>query len=258
MAIIIKSEHEIQLMRQAGRINAGVLEELARAVRPGISTRALDRMARDLLRSAGATPAFLGYPNPNPFFADARYPAAINASINDELVHGIPGRRRLREGDILSIDCGTVYQGYIGDSAITVPVGRISAEARRLLEVTQEALRLAIEACRPGNHLGDISATIQEWVEGQGFSVVREYTGHGVGRDMHEDPSIPNWGKRDRGAPLRPGMTFALEPMVTVGPPDLVVRDDHWTVATADGSLCAHFEHTVAVTDSAPEILTLP
>lgn len=258
MAVIIKSEHEIALMRQAGRINAGVLDALARAVRPGIMTRELDRMARDLLRSAGATPAFLGYPNPNPLFSDASYPAAINTSINDELVHGIPGRRRLREGDILSIDCGTVYQGYIGDSAITVPVGRISAEARHLLEVTQEALRLAIEACRPGNHLGDVSAAIQEWVEGQGLNVVREYTGHGVGRDMHEDPSIPNWGKRDRGVLLRPGMTFALEPMVTVGPPNLVVKADRWTVATADGSLCAHFEHTVAVTDGAPEILTLP
>jgi len=258
VGIIIKSEQEIALMRQAGRINATVLEALARAVRPGVATRQLDRIARDMLRSAGATPAFLGYPNPNPFLADASYPAAINASINDELVHGIPGRRRLTEGDILSIDCGTVYEGYVGDSAITVPVGRISAEARRLLDVTQEALRRAIEACRPGNHLGDISATIQEWVEGQGYNVVREYTGHGVGRDMHEDPSIPNWGKRDRGAPLRPGMTFALEPMVTVGPPDLVVRADHWTVATADGGLCAHFEHTVAVTDGAPEILTLP
>ncbi len=258
VGIIIKSEQEIALMRQAGRINASVLQALAEAVRPGITTRELDRIARDLLRSAGATPAFLNYPNPNPFFTDSRYPAAINTSINDELVHGIPGRRRLKEGDILSIDCGTVYQGYIGDSATTVPVGRIGAEARRLLDVTQEALRRAIAVCRPGNHLGDISATIQEWVEGQGFNVVREYTGHGVGHDMHEDPSIPNWGKRDRGVPLRPGMTLALEPMVTVGPPDLEVKADRWTVVTADGSLCAHFEHTVAVTDGAPEILTLP
>ncbi|HHX45170.1 MAG TPA: type I methionyl aminopeptidase [Chloroflexi bacterium] len=258
MAIIIKSDQEIALMRQAGRTNGRILEALARAVRPGITTRALDRMARDMLRAAGATPAFLNYPNPNPLLVDASYPAAINASINDELVHGIPSRRRLKEGDILSIDCGTVYEGFVGDSAITVPVGRISAEARRLLEVTEEALRRAIEVCRVGNRLGDISATIQEWVEGQGFNVVREYTGHGVGRDMHEDPSIPNWGKRNRGVPLRPGMTFALEPMVTAGAPDLVVRADHWTVATADGSLCAHFEHTVAVTDGEPEILTLP
>jgi len=258
VGIIIKSERELVPMRQAGRINGSVLQALAQAVRPGITTRELDRMARELIRSAGAMPAFLGYPNPDPHYPDSSYPAAINTSVNDELVHGIPGRRRLKEGDIICIDCGTVYQGYVGDSAITVPVGHISVETQRLLDVTKEALRRAIEACRPGKRLGDISATIQEWVEGQGYNVVREYTGHGVGRDMHEDPSIPNWGKHDRGAPLRRGMTFALEPMVTVGPPDLVVRSDHWTVATADGSLCAHFEHTVAVTDGDPEILTLP
>lgn len=258
VGIIVKSEQELALMRQAGRINASVLEALARAVRPGVTTRELDRIARDVLRSAGATPAFLNYPNPNPLFANSPYPAAINTSINDELVHGIPGRRCLKEGDLISIDCGTIYQGYIGDSALTLPVGRVSAEARRLLDVTQEALRLAIDACRPGNHLGDISAAIQEWVEGQGFNVVREYTGHGVGRDVHEDPSIPNWGKRHRGPLLRPGMTFALEPMVTVGPPALKVEADGWTVVTVDGGLCAHFEHTVAVTDGAPEILTLP
>jgi methionyl aminopeptidase len=257
VGIIIKSERELVPMRQAGRINGSVLRALAQAVRPGITTRELDRMARDLLRSAGATPAFLGYPNPDPHYAGSSYPAAINTSVNDELVHGIPGRRRLKEGDIISIDCGTVYQGYVGDSAITVPVGHISAETRRLLDVTEEALRRAIEVCRPGKRLGDISATIQEWVEGQGYNVVREYTGHGVGRDMHEDPSIPNWGKRDRGAPLHRGMTFALEPMVTVGPPNLKVKADGWTVVTADGGLCAHFEHTVAVTDGAPEVLTL-
>lgn len=254
MGIIIKSESELASMREAGRINASVLEALARAVRPGVTTRALDRIAREALRAAGATPAFLGYPNV--LYPDAPYPAAINTSINDELVHGLPGRRRLNEGDIISIDCGTIYRGFVGDSAITLPVGRISAEAQRLLDVTREALDRAIAACRPGNRVGDISATIQEWVESQGYNVVREYTGHGVGRDMHEDPSIPNWGKRDRGASLRPGMTFALEPMVTVGPPDLRVKADHWTVVTADGGLCAHFEHTVAVTEGAPEILT--
>jgi len=255
VGIIIKAEQELALMRQAGRINAQVLEALAQAVRPGLTTGELDRMARGLIRSAGATPAFLNYPHP--VYPDSPYPAAINTSINDELVHGIPGRRRLQDGDIISIDCGAVYRGYVGDSALTLPVGRISEQAQRLIDVTAEALRRAIAACLPGNRLGDVSATIQEWVEGQGFHVVREYTGHGVGRNMHEDPSIPNWGKRNRGAVLRPGMTLALEPMVTVGPPELTVKADRWTVVTVDGSLCAHMEHTVAVTDGAPEVLTL-
>lgn len=242
-------------MRRAGRINALALEAMARAVRPGVTTRELDRIALDVIRSHGAEPAFLGYPNrAHPAHS---YPATINASVNDELVHGIPGRRRLREGDIISLDCGTVWQGYIGDSAITLPVGQASDEAARLIEATRRALELAIEVCRVGYRFGDISATIQEWAESQGYQVVREYTGHGVGRDMHEDPQIPNWGKRDRGAPLRPGMTFALEPMLTMGPPELYVKEDHWTVATVDGNLCAHFEHTIAVTDGEPDILTL-
>lgn len=255
MAIIIKSASEIEIMRRAGHINALALEAMARAVRPGVTTLELDRIAEDVIRSHGGQPAFLNYPNSS--FPDHPYPATINASINDELVHGIPSKRRLKEGDIISLDCGTVWQGFIGDSAITLPVGRISAKAQRLIEVTKEALRLAIEASRVGNRFGDISATIQEWVEGQGYHVVREYTGHGVGRTMHEDPQIFNWGKHGRGALLRPGMTFALEPMVTIGPPDLYVKSDHWTVATQDGELCAHFEHTIAVTDGEPDILTL-
>lgn len=256
MAIIIKSSHEIEIMREAGRINALALEAVARAVKPGVRTRALNRIADDVIRSHGATPAFLGYPNGS--YPGHPYPGTINASVNAELVHGIPSSRRLKEGDILSIDCGTVYQGFVGDSAVTVPVGTISEEARCLIEVTREALRIGIEASVVGTRFGDISASIQEWVESQGYQVVREYTGHGVGREMHEDPQIPNWGKRDRGALLRRGMTFALEPMVTVGPPDLYVKDDYWTVATQDGGLCAHFEHTLAITDGAPDILTLP
>ncbi len=255
VGITIKSVAEIEIMRQAGRINALALQAAVDAVRPGVTTRELDRIAEKVIRAHGATPAFLNYPNMA--YPEVPYPATINASVNDELVHGIPSRRRLREGDIISIDVGTVYQGFVGDSAITVPVGRISAEAQRLLEVTREALRLAIGACRVGSRLGDISATIQEWVESQGYQVVREYTGHGVGREMHEDPQITNWGKRDRGVPLRPGMTFALEPMVTVGPPDLYVKEDRWTVATVDRGLCAHFEHTVLITAGEPEILTL-
>jgi methionyl aminopeptidase len=255
VGIILKSEDEIEIMRQAGHINALALQAVSQAVRPGVTTRALDRIARDVLRSHDAEPAFLGYPNSSD--PDYPYPATINASINDELVHGVPGSRRLREGDILSVDCGTIWEGFVGDSAITVPVGHISPEARQLIEVTEKALKLAIEACRVGNRVGDISATIQEWVESQGFQVVREYTGHGVGRDMHEDPQILNWGKRNRGVPLKPGMTFALEPMLTVNEPILFVKADHWTVATQDGGLCAHFEHTVAITDGEPDILTL-
>ncbi len=255
MAIIIKSAEEIETMRRAGHINALTLEAMSRAVQPGVSTRELERIALGVLRAHGATPAFLHYPNAA--FPDHPYPSAINASINDELVHGIPGRRRLAEGDIISLDCGAVWQGFVGDSALTLPVGRISPEAEKLLAVTREALYRGIAVARAGVRTGDVSATIQEWVESQGYQVVREYTGHGVGRDMHEDPEIPNWGKHDRGVLLRPGMTFALEPMVTVGPPDLYVKGDYWTVATADGQLCAHFEHTIAVTDGEADILTL-
>jgi len=255
VAIILKSPEEIEIMRQAGRINALALEAAAKAVRPGVTTRELDRIAEAVIRSHGGAPAFLNYPNSS--FPEHPYPATINASINAELVHGIPSKRRLKEGDIISIDVGTVFKGFVGDSAITLPVGRISPEAQRLIDVTREALRLAIEVCRAGKRLGDISATIQEWAEGQGYNVVREYTGHGVGREMHEDPSIPNWGKHDRGPILRPGMTLALEPMLVAGAWELYVKDDYWTVAPADGKLCAHFEQTVAITDGEPEILTL-
>lgn len=256
MPVIIKSDAEIALMREAGRINARALAAVVGAVRPGVRTAELDAIAEEVIRSARAEPAFLGYPNRND--PEHPYPATINASVNDELVHGIPGDRVLCEGDILSVDCGTVWRGYVGDSAVTVPVGAVSPEAERLLAVTREALRLAIEACRAGNHVGDVSVAIQEWVQSQGYHVVREYTGHGVGRSMHEDPQVPNWGRRGRGHRLRQGMTLALEPMVTVGPPELYVKADRWTVATRDGGRCAHFEHTVAVTDGEPEILTLP
>ncbi|NLG26366.1 MAG: type I methionyl aminopeptidase [Chloroflexi bacterium] len=256
MAVIIKTRDEIAIMREAGRINARALEAMARAVRPGVTTRELDRIALDVLKAHGARPAFLGYPNGS--YPGHPYPATINASVDDELVHGIPGRRKLREGEILSLDCGAIYQGYVGDSAVTVAVGTISSAAQRLLDVTREALRRAIEASRVGNRVGDVSATIQEWVESQGYNVVREYTGHGVGRDMHEDPQVLNWGKRGRGTPLHVGMTYAIEPMVCLGSADLYVKSDHWTVATVDGQLCAHFEHTIAITDGEPEILTLP
>jgi methionyl aminopeptidase len=255
VGIVIKTPAEVELLRAAGHINALALEAMQRAVRPGITTRELDRIAAEVIRSHGATPAFLGYPNAgNP---SKPYPATINASLNDELVHGIPGKRRLKEGDILSLDCGTIYQGYIGDSAVTVPVGETTAEARRLIAVTERALWLAIAACRVGNRLGDVSATIQEWVESQGYQVVREYTGHGVGQAMHEEPQVLNYGKRERGVPLKRGMTLALEPMVTIGPPEMYTKADSWTVATVDGGLCAHFEHSLAITDGEPDILTL-
>jgi len=256
MAIYIKGPEEIARMREAGRINALVLEAVQRAARPGVTTLDLDRLAARIIRAHGGEPAFLNYPSPTPGVPP--YPATLNISLDDELVHGIPSRRRLRAGQIVSVDCGTRYQGYIGDSAITFAVGEVSPEAKRLIEVTREALWRGIAACRAGNRVGDISAAIQTWVESQGFSVVREYVGHGVGRDLHEDPEIRNWGTPGTGPILRPGMTLALEPMVTIGPPLLYVKEDGWTVATVDGGLCAHFEHTVLVTEGEPEILTAP
>jgi len=258
VAIIIKTQNEIDMLREAGRINAIALDAMRRALRPGITTAELDAIAEDVIRSHSAIPAFLNYPNPNRKHADRPYPATITASINDELVHGIPGPRALQAGDIISLDCGCVYNGFVGDAAFTAGVGTISEQAALLLEVTEEALYLAIDASRVGNRLGDVSAIIQEHAEAHGFNVVREYTGHGVGRDMHEDPQIPNWGWHGDGIAIRAGMTYALEPMVIVGDFQVYVRPDTWTVATRDGSLCAHFEHTIAVTDSDPQILTLP
>ncbi len=255
MAIIIKTHEEIAVMREAGRITAVALDAVRRAVRPGVSTAELDAIAEDVIRSHNAIPVFLNYPNPS--FANHPYPATITASINDELVHGIPGRRQLKEGDILSVDCGCTYKSFVGDAAFTVGVGQVSPQAARLVGVTEEALYKAIAASRVGNRLGDVSATIQEHAASSGYEVVREYTGHGVGRDMHEDPQIPNWGARGSGVPLRPGMTYALEPMLIAGGHEVYVKRDSWTVATRDHSLCAHFEHTIVVTDGEPEILTL-
>ena len=248
--IVLKSPAEIELMQQAGHINALTLHEVRKNIRPGVTTGALDKLAEEVIRSHGAIPAFLDYPGPYP------YPASINASINEELVHGLPGKRELREGDIFSVDCGTVYQGFVGDSAFTVGVGEISAEAQHLLDVTEEALRLGIEKMQAGNHIGDVSAAVQEYVERNGYQVPREYSGHGVGRQMHEGPQVPNYGLPGRGMVLRAGVTIALEPMVLVGTPRTRVLPDQWTVASADGSLTAHFEHSVAVTENGPLILT--
>lgn len=247
----IKTPEEIAIMRQAGRINALALQAVREALRPGVSTAELDAIAEEIILRHGAKPAFKGYPGPYPF------PATITVCINEELVHGIPREDRIiQEGDIVSVDCGTVYKGFVADAAFTAGVGEISPLARKLLRVTEEALYKGIRQARPGRYTGDISAAIQEHVEKHGFHVVREYTGHGIGRWMHEDPAVPNFGRPGTGERLRPGMVLALEPMVLVGTPETEVLEDEWTVASADGSLTAHFEHTVAVTEFGPQILT--
>jgi len=234
-------------MRRAGRIVAEVLALLAERIRPGITTAELDALAHRFIVGHDATPSFKGYRG---------FPASLCVSINEEVVHGIPGQRVLREGDIVSLDVGAIYHGYHGDAAITVGVGKIGEEAQRLLEVTKGALAAGIAAARAGNRVGDISWAIQNYVESRGYGVVREYTGHGIGSQMHEDPQIPNFGQPRRGPLLRPGMTFALEPMVTIGDGRTRVLSDNWTVVTLDGQLSAHFEHTIAVTEDEPEILT--
>ncbi len=246
-------------MREAGRIVARCHEALREAIRPGVSTWHLDQIAARVIAQHGAEAAFLGYPydSPNPF------PATITVCINEELVHGIPSKERiLEDGDIITVDVGVIHQGFVGDAAFTVGVGRISKKAQRLLEITEAALYEGIEAAVAGKRISDVSRAIQRFVEKRGHSVVREYTGHGVGRKMHEEPQIPNWwpNRRLKGwkpIPLRPGMTFALEPMVNAGLPDTRVLDDEWTVVTADGSLCAHFEHTIAITEGKPLIVTV-
>jgi methionyl aminopeptidase len=248
MAIGIKSDDEIAAMREAGRIVARILQRLAAEVRPGVRTADLDKACVEELSRHGVQSSFKGYHG---------FPAHICTSVNDEVVHGIPGERTLREGDVVSIDVGVVRNGFQGDAAITVGVGKISAEARRLLEVTEGALGAGIAAAKENARLGDVSAAVQGYVESKGFSVVREYTGHGIGREMHEEPQIPNFGRPGHGPRLRRGMTLAIEPMVNSGGWSTRVGDDHWTVVTADGSLSAHFEHTVAVTDGEPDILTL-
>jgi methionyl aminopeptidase len=250
--IVIKSQAELAVMREAGRVNALALATVREMIRPGVATADLDAAAEEVIRKHGGTPIFMGYPGAYPF------PATLCVSINEELVHGFPSKRRLKEGEIVSVDCGTLLEGYVGDAAFSVGVGEVSTQARQLLEVTQHALEVGIAQMRAGNRTGDISAAIQRYVESNGFYVTREYTGHGVGQQMHEGPQVPNYGTPGRGIPLRPGMTIALEPMVLVGTARTRVMPDQWTVVSADGSLTAHFEHTVAVTEADPWILTLP
>lgn len=235
-------------MRTAGALTAEARDYVAGLVRPGISTRDLDHAARRFIEEHGGIPSFLGYQG---------YPASICTSVNGVVVHGIPGKQTLREGDIISLDLGALFDGYHGDTAITVAVGRIAERTRELLEVTRQALFAGIEQARPGRHLSDISHAVQEVAEGAGFSVVIDYVGHGIGREMHEDPQIPNYGPAGRGVLLRRGMVLAIEPMINQGGADVTVKDDGWTVETTDGQPSAHFEHTVAV-DDPPQILTAP
>jgi methionyl aminopeptidase len=248
--IIRKSAAELDVMQRAGGIVADTHALLGEHIRPGVTTAELDRIADDYIRSRGGYPTFLGYPGAYP------YPASICASLDDVVVHGIPNDEPLSEGVVLSVDVGVTYEGFVGDSAFTYKVGEVDEEAERLLEICNAALSAGIEKARAGAHLSDVSHAIQKVTEEAGFSVIRSLVGHGVGRNMHEDPQIPNFGEPGRGPVLAPGMTLAIEPMITAGGPEVVVRDDRWTIATRDGSLAAHFEHTVAVTDGEPRILT--
>jgi methionyl aminopeptidase len=248
MPIELKGPEEIAVMREAGRADAEVLAILRQEIRPGLALKKLDDIVRREFAKRKVEPTFLGYQG---------YPARVCVSLNDEVVHGIPDRRVLQEGDIVSIDLGATYKGFVGDAAITVGVGRISPEAERLVRVTEEALWQGIKAAKAGVRLGQISAAIQAHAEGNGFSVVREYVGHGVGRSMHEEPQVPNFGPPDRGPLLQKGMTLALEPMVTAGNWQTKKDSDGWTVRTADGSLAAHFEHTIVITEGEAEVLTL-
>jgi methionyl aminopeptidase len=247
--IVYKSPPEVEKMRRAGRIVAGTIERVLGAVAPGRTTADLDRVAEEYIRTQDATPSFLGYRG---------FPASICASLNEEIVHGIPSPRRvLNDGDILSLDFGAIWEGFHGDSAVTVFVGDPpSAEAEKLVRVTQEALEAAISQIRPGGRLSDISHAVEQVVLGAGFEVVREYVGHGIGRSLHEDPQIPNYGPPGRGPQLRPGLVLAVEPMVNMGGWETRVLADDWTVVTADGSLSAHFEHTIAITEDGAEVLT--
>lgn len=245
--IVLKTAAEIERMRRAGAVTARALARVAEAIRPGVTTRDLDAIAEEAIRAAGGVPAFKGYRG---------YPASICASVNEVVIHGIPGERRLEEGDIISVDIGALVDGYYGDMARTYPVGAISDEARRLLEVTGEALARGIAAAQAGRRLSDISWAVQSYVESQGFGVVRDFTGHGIGRQMHEGPAVPNHGRPGRGPRLEPGMVLAIEPMVTQGGPGVRVLADGWTAVTTDGSLAAHFEDTIAIRDDGVEILT--
>ena len=246
--IILKSKQEIETMRVASRIVAEVLQELIKAARPGISTLELDAIAERRIRDRGAIPAFKGYRG---------FPNTLCVSLNEQVVHGIPSKRRLKEGDIVSLDLGAIWDGYYGDAAVTVPVGRIAPATERLLTTAEASLGVGIQSARPGNYLSDISHAIQMCAESYGYNVVRAFVGHGIGTALHEEPQVPNFGPPGRGPRLKAGMVLAIEPMVNVGDAEVEILEDGWTVVTADGQLSAHFEHTIAITDNGPEILTV-
>jgi methionyl aminopeptidase len=245
--IISKTPRELEIMRRAGQIVALTHQELKKHIKPGVTTKRLDQIADRFIRKHGAIPSFKGY---------NRFPGSICISVNDELVHGIPGNRVLHDGDIVSIDIGAKYNGYHGDSAWTYPVGTISEEDQKLLDATEESLYRGLQEAKPGNRLSDLSHAIQSYAEGEGFSIVREYVGHGVGQELHEDPQIPHYGPPGKGPRLKPGMVLAIEPMVNAGSRYVKTLADNWTVVTVDGQRCAHFEHTIAITDSGFDILT--
>jgi methionyl aminopeptidase len=252
--ITLKTPQETAKMREAGRIVAEMLAACRAAVRPGVTTGELDRIAAEVLKRHGASSNFKGYGVP----VLPPFPGVICTSVNEQVVHGIPGKRRLKEGEILSIDAGAVVEGWHADAAVTVPVGEVSAQAAQLIAVTDEALRRAIDAAVVGKRLGDIGAAVQRLVEAQGFTVVRNYVGHGIGRAMHEEPQVPNYGAPERGLQIKEGLCIAIEPMVNVGGPETRTLPDQWTVVTADGSLSAHFEHTLWCTAGGPVVLTAP
>lgn len=247
--ITLKTANETAKMREAGQVVAQMLAACREATRPGVTTGELDRIAADILKKAGATSSFLGYYG---------YPATICTSVNDQIVHGIPGKRKLKDGDIIGIDAGAIVDGWHADAAVTVPVGRVSPDAQKLIDVTEEALRRGIAAAQVGKRLGDIGAAVQRWVEGQGYTIVRNYVGHGIGRAMHEEPQVPNYGEPERGLQIREGLCIAIEPMVNIGGAETRTLADRWTVVTADGSLSAHFEHSLWCTAKGPVVLTAP
>lgn len=245
--ILLKNQHQLQKMRDAGRLSQLALLEGGRHVHPGITTGELDRIMHDFIVKAGAVPSFLGY---------GGFPASSCISVNNEVIHGIPGKRRIEAGDIVSIDVGAIYEGFNGDNAWTFPAGEVSAEAQKLMDATRESLFEGIKAAKPGNRIGDIGHAVQTYTEARGYSVVRPYVGHGVGKDMHEEPDVPNYGHAGHGVRLVPGMVIAIEPMINQGGAAVKTLSNGWTVETVDGGLAAHFEHTVAITEKGPVILT--
>lgn len=253
MSIFLKTEDEIQLMRQANQLVGRTLGELAKHIKPGVSTLQLDKIAEEFIRDNGAIPTFKNFPNP----FGGSFPASICTSVNDVVVHGIPDKKQiLRDGDVISVDCGTLLAGYCGDSAYTFEVGEVSAEVKKLLRVTKESLYLGIDNAIAGKHLGDIGQTVQDYCESNGYGIVRELTGHGIGKKMHEDPQVPNYGRRGNGAKLKAGMCIAIEPMVTMGARNIYLAPDRWSIKTRDGKPAAHYEHTVAVYKGKVEILS--